>query len=142
MMIALTAEDYELLGDLRERGGRAAISHARPREGAERLVKVGYATSRALNMSDIEYQITQAGRKALIFRRYGLPDRLYRISAATHPQGGPSVKFEYAGDPVRFVDLHGAMNLATELNEIGDVETASAINASAETARNRSTVGR
>jgi len=93
------------------------------------------ATSHALNLSDIEYAITQAGRKALIFRQYGLTDRAYSISPAHDPHGGPRVKFEYPGDPLHLVDLHGALNLATELREIGDGRTADTIDISVQKAR-------
>jgi hypothetical protein len=60
----LSSEDYDLLAELIRRDGPARISHGRPRDGAERLVAAGYATSRSLNLSDIEYEITQLGRTA------------------------------------------------------------------------------
>jgi DNA-binding PadR family transcriptional regulator len=67
-MIAITDEEFELLKELNERGGIARISDGKPRHAADRLVEAGYATSRALNMSDIEYEVTEAGRKALDVR--------------------------------------------------------------------------
>jgi hypothetical protein len=132
--------DLDLLLDLNNRGGTACIFDGQARQGADRLVDLGYATSRALNLSDIEYVITKAGRKALVLQRYGLPDRDYSISTTKDPDGVPRVKFEYAGDPL-LVDLHGAMNLAAELREIGDSGTADAIDISARKARHRQIAG-
>jgi hypothetical protein len=39
-----------------------------PRGWLTALMEAGYATPRALNMSDIEYEMTEAGRKALDVR--------------------------------------------------------------------------
>jgi hypothetical protein len=65
VMTTITDEDLELLKDLERRGGTARVSEGRPRHGADRLVSMGYAASRALNLSDVEYEITEAGRKVL-----------------------------------------------------------------------------
>jgi hypothetical protein len=133
--------DLELLLDLNRRGGTASIYDGKPRQGADRLVDLGYATSRALNLSDIEYVITKAGRKALVLQRYGLPDRDYSIAPTKDPHGVPRVKFQSVGDPLRLVDLHGALNLTAELREIGDDDTASAIDISVRKARHRQIAG-
>ena len=63
----LSPEDYRLLDDLDRSGGIARISDGRPRHGADRLVDVGLATSRSLNISDVEYEMTPLGRKAPVF---------------------------------------------------------------------------
>ena len=61
-MPRLFPDDYRLLDEMNQRGGIARISDGRPRHGAEHLVEVGLATSRALNMSDVEYEMTALRR--------------------------------------------------------------------------------
>jgi hypothetical protein len=68
----ISLEDHRLLDEMRQRGGIARISEGRPRHGADRLVEAGFATSRALNMSDVEYEITPLGREALVLRDHGI----------------------------------------------------------------------
>jgi hypothetical protein len=62
----LTDEEWGLLGQLST--GEQRISSGAPRHGADRLVELGLATSQAVNMSDIVYAITDAGRAALSSR--------------------------------------------------------------------------
>jgi hypothetical protein len=68
MAANLKPEDYELLDDLYSRsGGTAQILSGRRRDGANRLVAAEYATVRALNLSDLEYTITELGRAARVY---------------------------------------------------------------------------
>jgi hypothetical protein len=68
----LSPEDYRLLDELNRSGGTARISDGQPRHGADRLVDAGLATSRSLNLSDVEYEMTPLGRKAHVLRQHGI----------------------------------------------------------------------
>jgi hypothetical protein len=68
----LSPEEYRLLDKMNQRGGVARISYGRPRHGAERLVEIGFASSRSLNMSDVEYEMTPLGREAYVLRQHGI----------------------------------------------------------------------
>jgi hypothetical protein len=61
----LLPENYSLLDEMKmnQGGGVARISDGRRRHGAERLVKAGVASSRPLNMSNVEYEMTPLGRR-------------------------------------------------------------------------------
>jgi hypothetical protein len=48
---------------MNQRGGVARISDGRPRHGADRLVEAGFVSSRPLNMSDVEYEMTPSADK-------------------------------------------------------------------------------
>ena len=77
MAAKLTAEDYELLEDLYRQGGIARISAGRRRDGADRLVAAGYATVRPLNLSDLEYELTQLGRTARVLRMHEINSTIF-----------------------------------------------------------------
>ena len=68
----LSPEDYRRLDELNRSGGTARISDGQPRHGADRLVDAGLATSRSLNLSDVEYEMTPLGRKAHVLRQHGI----------------------------------------------------------------------
>jgi len=126
--------DFELLHDLERQGGRAKISDGRPRHGAERLVELGYATSRALSMSDVEYEIAQRGRTALALGdSLGLSDNVVRYEPAgltieprcLESEGGVyRIGVSSPGNPALFVDIGGAVKLVERLRSIGAVELA------------------
>lgn len=59
----LTQEEIGLLRQLEE--GPRTLSGNKQRGGMKRLVTAGWVTERALNISDAEYTITDAGRATL-----------------------------------------------------------------------------
>lgn len=70
MAATLSPQDYSLLDELN--AGPRTISGNNARDGADRLVAAGYATSRNLNISVVQYEITQLGRIARVLKSYGL----------------------------------------------------------------------
>lgn len=63
----LTIEEWELLGQLST--GEKMITGGAPRSGMARLIELGLASDRAVNMSDVVYTITAQGRAALAQRQ-------------------------------------------------------------------------
>jgi hypothetical protein len=121
----LSENDYDLLRDLNARGGRARISDGRPRQGAERLVSSGYATSCALNMSDVEYEITQSGRAALVLKDYGIySTRLMIEPHRSEIDGLWRLKISSKGNPAVLMGIGAATKLVPSLREVGDLELA------------------
>jgi hypothetical protein len=121
----LSKDDYDLLGDLNAQGGRARISGGRPRHGAERLVSAGYATSCALNMSDVEYEITQLGRAALVLKDYGIySTRLMIEPHRSEIDGLWRLKISSEGNPAVLMGIGAAIKLVPSLREVGDQELA------------------
>ena len=62
----ISDEGMMLLMDLHDRGGTARVSGGRERQGGERLVRAGYATAHPLNLNEIEFRITDAGRRKVL----------------------------------------------------------------------------
>lgn len=117
MAAKLKAEDYDLLEDLYSRGGVAQILHGRPRDGAERLVAAGYATVRPLNISDLEYEITQLGRTARVLKAYGIYNTLFS-SIGPHRfdvDGRWWLKVSPVGDPAVTMEIGAATKLVAQL---------------------------
>jgi hypothetical protein len=61
--LQLTNEERALLQELAVKD--RTISGKKPRHGLDRLIKAGYVSEQALNLSDTIYIITDAGRSAL-----------------------------------------------------------------------------
>jgi hypothetical protein len=68
-MAEISADDMKLLIDLHDRSETPCILGQRDRQGGERLVRAGYATAHALNLTDIEFRITQEGRRKVLAAR-------------------------------------------------------------------------
>jgi hypothetical protein len=135
MAIRLSAEDFQLLGDLDARGGRSSISSNRPRRGAEQLVARGFATSHPLNISDVEYTITQLGRKALILKRHRIASwEVDAIEPHKHDDGVWYVKVTCAGDPAVMMPVSEATKLAVDLRAAGETHLADQVQHEAERA--------
>lgn len=121
MAAKLKAEDYELLDQLCSRGGVAQILHGRPREGAERLVAAGYATVRPLNLSDLEYEITQLGRTARVLKAHGIYNTVFS-SIEPHRfdvDGRWWLKVSPLGDPAAMMEIGAATKLVAHLRAAG-----------------------
>lgn len=125
MATKLSAQDYDLLRDLNSRGGRARISDGRPRHGAERLVAVGYTTSRALNLSDVEYDITSLGRTVLVLKDHGIHSTQLTIEPHRFDvEGRWWIKVSSVGDPAVMMEIGAATKLAILLHAVGAEELA------------------
>jgi hypothetical protein len=123
--VRLSPEEYDLLAELNGRDGLARISHGKPRGGADKLVAAGYTTSRSLNMSDIEYEITQMGRAALVLRDYGIWNTQFSaIEPHRFDDGLWYIKVSSEGDPATMLSIGAATKLATHLRIIGAEELA------------------
>jgi hypothetical protein len=55
--------------DLDDHGGTARIFGRKDRQGGERLVRAGYATAHAPNMMEIEFRISEEGRRKVLAAR-------------------------------------------------------------------------
>jgi hypothetical protein len=120
-MTRISLEDYRLLDEMNQRGGRARISDGRPRHDAEKLVQTGFATSRALNMSDVEYETTALGRKAFVLKRHGIQNTdVVEIDAHKHDDGLWYVKVSCPGEPAVLMTVGAATSLISELDATGD----------------------
>jgi hypothetical protein len=134
--VRLLPEEYDLLAELNGRDGLARISHGRPRAGADRLVSAGYATSRPLNLSDIEYEITEKGRSALLLRDYGIWNSQFSaIEPHQFDDGLWYIKVSSEGDPAMMLGIGAATKLATHLRIIGAGELADRFEREIERAR-------
>jgi hypothetical protein len=113
----LTPEDYRLLDEMNQRGGAARISDGRPRHGAERLIPAGFATSRPLNTSDVEYEMTPLGRRAFILKRHGIASvDIGTIEPHRSDVDGLwYVKVSCPGDPAVLMGIGAASKLAASL---------------------------
>jgi hypothetical protein len=128
MAVRLSADDRRLLDDMAERGGRATISGNRPRHDADRLVDLGLATSRSLNISDVEYEMTALGRKALALKRHGIASsEVDTIEPHKHDDGLWYVKVTCAGDPAVMMPVDSATELAADLRVVGEVDLANKV---------------
>jgi hypothetical protein len=112
----LSPEDYRLLEQMNLQGGIARISGGRPRQGADHLVDAGFATSRALNMSDVEYEMTALGRWAFALRWYGIASaEIETIEAHRHDDGLWYVKVSCSGDLAVMMTVGAATKLVEDL---------------------------
>ena len=121
MAAKLSIEDYALLADLRAKGGTATISGNQARDGADRLVAAGYATSRNLNVSVVEYEITRLGRIALVLKSYGLRTTSFSVVELhrSDVDGLWRVKVSSDGDPAVLMDIGSATKLVIQLRAVG-----------------------
>jgi hypothetical protein len=129
-------EEYDLLAELNSRDGLARISHGRPRASADRLVSVGYATSRALNLSDVEYEITRNGRTALLLKDYGIWNTQFSSMEPHRLDDGLwYIKVSSEGDPATMLAIGAATKLAMQLRTIGAEDLADRFQKEIERAR-------
>jgi hypothetical protein len=108
MSARLSRDDYVLLNELK--AGPRTISDARPRNGAaDRLVAAGYATSRNLNISSVEYEITEIGRIALVLDKHGVLSTRYTVEPHRHDVDGLwYLRVTSEGNPALDVHWRGA----------------------------------
>ena len=118
MAVNLLHDDFTLLDQLK--AGPQIISGNKPRHGADRLVAAGYATSRSLNISTVEYEITQQGIIALLLRSYGVNDTRFSIEPHRNDVDGLwYLKLTSEGNPALLIGIGTATRLATELRNVG-----------------------
>ena len=137
MAAKLSLADYDLLNELNRRGGTTQSTGLRQRDDADRLVAAGYATSRNLNVSTVEYEITQSGRIALVLKAYGILDT--RISTIEphrfEVDGRWWVKVSSDGDPALLMDIGSTTKLTIQLRAIGADDLANRFEAETDRAR-------
>jgi hypothetical protein len=83
------------------------------------LVAVGYATSRSLNPSVVEYDITQLGSVALALKQYGILDAEFSVEPTQSDIDGLwRIKIKSEGAPAQVMDVGGATKLAIVLRNL------------------------
>ena len=118
MAVKLSLNDYALLDELK--AGPRTIPGNKPRDGADRLVAVGYATSRSPNISVVEYEITHLGKIALVLKSYGLMSTQLSIEPHRHDVDGLwHVKVKSEGDPTLLMSVGSATKLVVHLRAVG-----------------------
>jgi hypothetical protein len=117
MATRLSLEDCQLLDELNRSGGTARISAGQSRHGADRLVDAGLATSRSLNISDVEYEMTPLGRKAHVLAQHGIATTdIETIEAHRSDTNGLwYVKISCPGYPAVLITVGNATNLVVYL---------------------------
>jgi hypothetical protein len=117
MATRLSPEDYRLLDELNRGGGIARISDGRSRHGADRLVDAGLASSRSLNISDVEYEMTPLGRKAHVLRQHGIASTDVETiePRRSDADGLWYVKVSCSGDPAVLITVGNAVSLVAHL---------------------------
>ncbi len=117
MATRLSRDDYALLDELKT--GPRTISDIRPRDGADRLVAAGYATSRSLNISTVEYEITDRGRIAAVLTQFGVQTTQFSVEPHRHDVDGLSyLKMASDGNPAVLMSIGEATKLAIVLRTV------------------------
>jgi hypothetical protein len=118
MATRLSPDDYALLDELKTRPRR--IRAPKPRDGADRLVEAGYATSRSLNMSDVEYEITPLGKIARVLKDFGVHTTQYSVEPHQHDVDGQwYLKVTSEGNPAFLMPIGSATKLMDHLRAAG-----------------------
>lgn len=118
MATTLSRDDYALLEQLN--GGPRTISGNRPREGADRVVEAGYAKAGNLNISSVEYTITNLGRQALMLKQFGVPSTQFSVEPHRHDVDGLwYLKITSEGNPAILMSVGKATQLAIALRSVG-----------------------
>ncbi|MGJ4971025.1 hypothetical protein ACQR1N_20380 [Bradyrhizobium sp. HKCCYLRH1073] len=110
MVAGLSSDDYALLNELKVRP--RTISDVRSRHGADRLVAAGYAISRNLNISSVEYEITKLGKLALVLNQHGVLSTRYTVEPHRHDVDGVwYLKVTSEGNPALMMSIGAAQKL-------------------------------
>jgi hypothetical protein len=118
MTTKLSGNDYQLLGQLS--AGPQTISGNKPHDGADRLVAAGYAESRSLNPSVVEYGITARGRTALLLKDFGVLSTRVAIEPHRHDVDGLwYLNITSEGNPALMMGLGSATRLLDALRRTG-----------------------
>jgi hypothetical protein len=134
LLARLSRDDYALLDELKS--GPRTISDAKPRDGADRFVAAGYATSRSLNISSVEYEITQLGRIALVLDQHGVVSTRYSVEPHRHDVDGLwYLKITSEGNPALMMEIGAATKLAIVLRSAGADDLANDLERQIEKAR-------
>jgi hypothetical protein len=134
MTARLSQQDYELLGELK--AGPRTISGNRPRDGADRLVAAGYATSRNLNVSVVEYEITTLGKIALVLMSHGVVSTNFSCEPHRRDDDGLwYLKVASPGNPTNLMSIGMATKLVAHLRAIGADDVANRVERETERVR-------
>jgi len=130
----ISRDDYALLDELKD--GPRTISGAKPRDGADRLVAADYATSRNLNISTVEYEITKLGRAALVLGQHGVLSTRYAVEPHRREEDGLwYFKITSEGNPALLMSAGSATKLMDHLRAVGANDLANDLEHQLEKAR-------
>jgi hypothetical protein len=114
----LSRDDHALLDQLND--GPQTILGNRLRDGADRLVAAGYATSRSLNMSVVDYEITKLGKIALALKQFGVWNTDFSVEPHRFEVNGLwYLKVTSEGNPALMMDIGSATKLMIVLRSVG-----------------------
>src|ERR1700742_3832000 len=134
MSTGLSSAEYALLGELTT--GPRAISEARPRDRADRLVAAGYARSRNLDRRSVEYEVTDLGKVALVLSQYGVLSTRYTVEPHRHDVDGLWYLMVYSeGNPSLLMSIGTAAILVDHLRAVGTDDLADDLRRKIEKAR-------
>lgn len=134
MSAGLSSAEYALLGELTIEP--RAISEARRRDRADRLVAAGYAKSRNLNRRSVEYEVTDLGKIALVLSQYGVLSTRYTVVPHRHDVDGLwYLIVSSEGNPSLLMSIGTAAILMDHLRAVGTDDLADDLQCKIEKAR-------
>jgi hypothetical protein len=130
-----TPTDRQVLQGMTFKNGRCLTQGNINRRKFERLEEIGWIKGIAVNLSDVEYSLTSAGRNELAtlpaasmyskhFTKFGIRDVECEIEVRRDDVGLPRLFFRSPGNPLCGLDLGGAHQLKQLLEHDGDHEKA------------------
>jgi hypothetical protein len=144
--IVATETDRLVLQGMTFRNDRCLTQGNVNRRKFERLEQIGWIKGISVNISDVEYYLTPAGRKELAslptakmyskhFTKFGIPDTECEIEVRPDNFKLPRLFFRSPGNPLCGLDLGGASQLKQLLDHDGDSAKAQLIGRLIEQAR-------
>jgi hypothetical protein len=141
-----TQTDHQVLQGMTFKSGRCLTQGNMNRRGFERLEEIGWIKGISVNISDVEYFLTPAGKSELAslsaarmysahFAKFGIPDTECEIEVRRDSHNLPRLFFCSPGNPLCGLDLGGASQLKQLLEHDGDSDKAQLISRLIEQAR-------
>lgn len=131
--LVATETDRLVLQGMTFRNDRCLTQGNVNRRKFERLEEIGWIKGISVNISDVEYYLTPAGRKELAslptakmyskhFTKFGIPDTECEIEVRPDNFKLPRLFFRSPGNPLCGLDLGGASQLKQLLDHDGDAK--------------------
>jgi hypothetical protein len=141
-----TQTDCQVLQGMTFKNGRCLTLGNINRRKFERLEEIGWIKGISVNISDVEYYLTPAGRNELAtlpaaqmyskhFTKFGIPDTECEIEVRCDNVNLPRLFFRSPGNPLCGLDLGGASQLKQLLEHDGDQDKAQLVGRLIEQAR-------
>ena len=141
-----TQTDRQVLQGMTFKSGRCPTQGNMNRRKFERLEEIGWIKGISVNISDVEYYLTPAGRNELAslsaaqmyskhFAKFGIPDTECEIEVRRDSFNLPRLFFRSPGNPLCGLDLGGASQLKQLLEHDGDSAKAQLVGRLIEQAR-------